>query len=252
MPKFCANLSMLFGEMPLMDRPLAAAVAGFEAVEILFPYDENAAELGTALARAKMPLALINCPPPNYADTNGPRGFAAVAAEKARFQQAFRRTLRYAGALGAQHIHIMAGVASGADAKAVFIENLKWATQLAPKQSLTIEPINSDDMAGYFLDSFELAIEVLDAVGARNLGLQFDAYHAARMGLDVMATWKAVQAYVVHVQVGGVPDRDEPIGGAFEYPAFFKALDQAKYKGWVSGEYRPRARTEDGLDWIKF
>lgn len=251
MPKFCANLSMLFTEYPVLDRPLAAAMAGFDAVEILFPYDENAAELGTALARAKMPLALINCPPPNYADPNGPRGFAAVPGEEARFQQAFRRTARYAGALGAQHIHIMAGVAEGPVAKAVFIENLKWAAAFALTQSLTIEPINSQDMPGYFLNDFDLAVEVLDAVGAANLGLQFDAYHAARMGLDVMATWEAVTPHIVHVQVGGVPDRHEPMGGDFDYPAFFAALDRAKYKGWVSGEYRPRGKTEDGLSWIK-
>lgn len=251
MPKFCANLTMLFGEVPLLERPRAAAVAGFEAVEVLFPYEENAADLGTALAQAKLPLALINCPPPNYTDPDGPRGFAAVPQEADRFQTAFRRALRYAGALGAERIHIMAGVASGPEAKATFIENLRWAAGAAPKQALTIEPINTQDMPGYFLDSFDLAVEVLDAVGAPNLGLQFDAYHAARMGLDVMATWAAVKSRVVHVQVGGVPDRHEPWGGAFDYPAFFRRLDQDGFTGWVSGEYRPAGRTDDGLDWIK-
>ncbi|SLN56161.1 hydroxypyruvate isomerase family protein [Pseudooctadecabacter jejudonensis] len=251
MPRFCANLSMLFGEVPLLERPAAAARAGFEGVEVLFPYDENAADLGTALAKAKMPLALINCPPPNYADPDGPRGFAAVPGQEQRFQQAFRRTLRYAGALGAEHIHIMAGVAEGDAAKAVFIQNLTWAAAFAPKQSLTIEPINRHDMPGYFLNDFTLALEVLEAVGAKTLGLQFDVYHAARMGLDVMQTWEAVKGHVRHVQVGSVPDRHEPIGGDFDYPAFFQALDKGKFKGWVSGEYRPKGRTEDGLDWIK-
>ncbi len=250
MPRFCANLTMLFTEYPLLERPLAAAMAGFEAVEVLFPYAENAAELGTALARAKMPLALINCPPPNYADPDGPRGFAAVVGEETRFQQAFRRTLRYAGALGAQHLHIMSGVAEGPEARAVFVENLKWAATFAPKQSLTIEPINSGDMAGYFLNDFDLAMEMLEEVDAPNLHLQFDAYHAAKITGDVLGTWEKVRSKVVHVQIGGVPDRHEPTGGDFDYPAFFKLLDKQKYKGWVSGEYNPAGRTEENLSWI--
>lgn len=241
---------MLFTEYPLLERPLAAAMAGFEAVEILFPYDENAAELGTALARAKMPLALINCPPPNYADPDGPRGFAAVPDQQQRFQGAFRRTLRYAGALGVQHIHIMAGMAEGPQARAVFVENLKWAAEFAPKQSLTIEPINSHDMPRYFLNDFDLAIEVLDEVNAPNLHLQFDGYHAARITGDVLATWEAVKHRVAHVQVGSVPDRHEPDGGDFDYAAFFKMLDKQKFKGWVSGEYHPKGRTEENLSWI--
>lgn len=241
---------MLFTELPLMERPFAAKLAGFDAVEVLFPYDDNAAGLGTAIARSGLPLALINCPPPNYANPDGPRGFAAVAGEQQRFQHAFRRTLRYAGALGAEFVHIMAGVAEGRDAQAVFVENLKWAAQFAGKQKLTIEPINGHDMPGYFLNDFDLAMAVLDAVDAPNLFLQFDAYHAARMGLDVMQTWDRVKARVGHVQVGGVPERHEPAGGDFDYVTFFKALDKSKYKGWVSGEYHPAGRTEDGLSWI--
>jgi len=250
MPRFCANLTMLFTELPLMERPMAAKLAGFDAVEVLFPYDDNAAGLGTAIARGGLPLALINCPPPNYADPDGPRGFAAVAVEQARFQQSFRRTLRYAGALEAEFVHIMAGVAQGPEARAVFVDNLRWAAEFSGKQKLTIEPINSHDMPGYFLNDFDLAMSILEEVDAPNLHLQFDAYHAARMGLDVMATWDLVSPRVAHVQVGGVPDRHEPEGGDFDYPAFFKALDKGKYKGWVSGEYHPAGRTEDGLSWI--
>lgn len=234
----------------MLERPMAASMAGFDAVEILFPYDENAAELGTALARAKMPLALINCPPPNYTDPEGPRGFAAVPGEQHRFQGAFRRTLRYGGALGAEFIHIMAGVAEGADAKACFIENLTWAAAFAPKQKLTIEPINGGDMPGYFLNDFDVALEVLDAVNAPNLHLQFDAYHAAKITGDVLSVWEAVKHKVAHLQVGGVPDRHEPVGGDFDYPAFFQRLDKQKYKGWVSGEYNPAERTDENLSWI--
>lgn len=241
---------MLFTELPLLERPMAAAKAGFEAVEILFPYDENAADLGTALARARMPLALINCPPPNYAEPDGPRGFAAVPDQQQRFQGAFRRSVRYAGALGAEFVHIMAGVAEGPAARQVFVENLGWAAAFAPNQKLTIEPINTGDMPGYFLNDFDLALGVLDAVNAPNLQLQFDSYHAAKITGDVLGTWEAVKHRVGHVQVGGVPDRHEPIGGDFDYPNFFKILDKQKFKGWVSGEYRPSGRTEENLSWI--
>jgi len=232
MPKFCANLSMLFTEYPLLERPAAAKAAGFEAVEILFPYDDNAADLGTAIAQSGLPLALINCPPPNYAEPDGPRGFAAVWGEEKRFQQAFRRTLRYAGALGAERIHIMAGVAADKEAWARFVGNLTWAAEFAPKQMLTIEPINCHDMPGYFLNSFDLAIQVLEKVNAPNLGLQFDAYHAARMGLDVLDTWDRVKDRVTHIQVGGVPDRHEPEGGDFDYSKFFEIVDKNGYSGW--------------------
>lgn len=251
MPEFCANLSWLFTELPLAERPAAAAAAGFRAVEVQFPYDENAAELGHALARAGVALVSINCPPPNYADPDGPRGFAAVPDEAGRFAGAFRRSLRYAGALGAEFIHVMAGMAEGPEARAVYVQNLAKAAELAGKQRLTIEPINHADMPGYFLADFDLALEVLEEVGAPNLGLQFDAYHAHRITGDVIGTWQKVRDKVVHVQVAGVPGRHEPMGGEIDYPAFFARLDADGYGGWVSGEYAPTGRTEDGLSWLK-
>ncbi len=250
MPRFCANLSMLFTEVPLIERPARAKAAGFEAVEILFPYDSNAAELGHAIARAGMELALINCPPPNYTDAEGPRGFAAVPGLEDRFAHDFRRVLRYAGALGAQQIHIMAGVAEGSAAKETFIGNLKRAAEMAPDQRLTIEPINPQDMPGYFLADFDLACAVLDAVAAPNLALQFDAYHAHRIAGDVLGTWDRVKERVAHVQIAGHPGRHEPDQGEIDYPAFFERLDADGYDGWVSGEYRPRGQTGDGLRWL--
>ncbi|WP_368185166.1 hydroxypyruvate isomerase family protein [Aestuariibius sp. HNIBRBA575] len=249
MPRFCANLTMLFTEMPLLERPEAAARAGFKSVELLFPYDTNAAELGSALARSGLSLSLINCPPPNY--TDGPRGFAAIPGLQSRFRQDFKRSLRYATVLGVQHLHIMAGVAEGEDARKTFVENLTWAASVAPKQSLTIEPINSMDMPGYFLSSFDQAMAILDEINAPNLHLQFDAYHAYHITGDVLGTWENVRRRTVHVQVAGVPGRHEPRAGQIDYPGFFKKLDADGYDGLVSGEYRPVAGTMDGLDWIK-
>ncbi len=166
----------MFPELPLLDRFAAARAAGFDAVEILFPYDCPANDIRDGLAAHRLDLALINCPPPNY--LGGPRGFAAVPGDETRFRHDFARALRYARALGARHLHVMAGAAEGVAALRVFVANLRWAAAQAPRQSLTIEPINTHDMPGYFLNDFRRAVEVIEAVGAPNLGLQFDAYHA--------------------------------------------------------------------------
>lgn len=249
MPRFCANLTMLFTELPFLDRIAAARAAGFGAVEVLFPYDDPAPAILDRLDRAGLPLVLLNCPPPNYA--GGPRGFAAVPGLEDRFRSDFRRAARYAGALGARLVHVMAGAAEGEDARATFARNLAWATAAAPTLTITIEPINRHDMPGYFLSDYALAREIIAGVGAPNLRLQFDAYHAQRITGDAMATWGAVRDLVAHVQVAGVPGRHEPEGGEIDYPAFFARLDAEGYAGWVSGEYRPRGRTEDGLGWIR-
>ena len=247
MPKFCANLTMLFTELPFLERFGAARSAGFEAVEVLFPYDVAVPDVVDMLSRNDLPLALINCPPPNY--TGGERGFAAVPGS--RFRQDFKRSVRYAKAMGAQHLHIMAGNASGAEAKATFAENLRWAAAEAPHQSLTIEPINQDDMPGYFLSDFDLAAEVITTVNAPNLRLQFDAYHAQKITGDVLGTWGKFAGITAHVQVGQTPNRTAPDQSDIDYAAFFAALDAGGYTGWVSGEYTPADRTDMCLDWIK-
>lgn len=249
MPRFCANLSWLFTERPLIERIAAAKAAGFEGVEILFPYDEPAAAIAEAARLAGMPVVLINCPPPNW--SGGERGYAAIPGGEAQFRKDFDRALRFARVLKAQHLHIMAGEAEGPEARAAYVRNLRWAAERAPKQSLTIEPINRIDMPGYFLADFPLALEILQEVGAPNLHLQFDAYHAQMIHGDVPAAWDLCAPQVVHVQVAGVPGRHEPLAGEIDYPAFFAALDAQGYDGWVSGEYKPAGRTEDGLAWLR-
>ena len=248
MPKFAANLSMLFKEYPFIERFRAAKDAGFDAVEILFPYDEPGHEIAAELKRNGLSLILINTPPPNW--TGGARGFAAIPGLEDRFRYDFKRALRYAKALNSNIIHIMSGAADGPDARACFVENLCWAAAHAPDQQLTIEPNNTEDMPGYFLNDFVQAAEVLDQVGAPNLSLQFDAYHAHKITGDALRTWEAMHSRVVHVQVADPTGRREPIGGAIDYPAFFAQLDAEGYTGYVSGEYTPAGRTEDGLHWI--
>lgn len=248
MPRFCANLTWLFTERPFLERFGAARAAGFDAVEVLFPYDAPVPAMLDALARNDLRLALINAPPPNY--TGGPRGFAAVPGGEERFRHDFRRALRQARALGAEVLHVMSGEAEGPEACATCVANLRWAAEQAPGQTLTIEPINRHDMPGYFLADYDLAAEIIAAVGAPNLRLQFDAYHARRITGDVMGTWARVAPLVAHVQVAGFPGRHEPTGGEIDYPAFFSLLDRTGYRGWVAGEYAPAATTEDGLGWM--
>jgi hydroxypyruvate isomerase len=248
MPRFAANLSWLFTELPLPERFRTAKAAGFEGAEILFPYDEPAAHLAECARLENLPIVLINAPPPNW--TGGERGYAAIPGGEARFEKDFERALRFAEVLKAQHLHLMAGSAEGAEAKAAFLRNLRWAAARAPKQSLTIEPINRTDMPGYFLSDFREAMEIVAAVGAPNLGLQFDAYHAWMIHNDPMAMWELCAPSVRHIQIAGAPGRREPSDSEIDYPAFFRAVGASGYQGWISAEYRPRGRTEDGLSWL--
>ena len=249
MPKFAANLTFLFKEYPFLDRFQEAADAGFDAVEVLFPYDDAVGKVLQNLARTGLPLVMINTPPPNW--TGGERGFAAIPSSEDRFRCDFKRTLRYAQRLKPRHIHIMAGAAEGADARATFVRNLSWAAAEVPGQSLTIEPINPVDMPGYYLDDFDLAADILREVNAKNLGLQFDVYHAQMITGNALGTWEKYRKITRHIQVGGLPGRHEPVAGVFDYPAFFASLDKWGYVGYVSGEYNPVGRTKDGLGWIK-
>lgn len=249
MPKFAANLSFLFKEYPFLERFAEAKACGFKAVEVLFPYDEPASEVAKRMADLNLKMVLINVPPPNY--TGGERGFAAVPGLEDRFKRDFKRALRYAEFLGAAHMHIMAGKAKGVVALETYKRNLKWAAQVAPNMSLTIEPINEGDMPGYFLSDFDQAVEILNDVAELNLGLQFDAYHAQIITGDAMAAWDAYAPYVRHIQIAGPPDRHEPIKGLVDFPEFFRRVDESGYTGWISAEYTPKKRTEDGLDWFR-
>ncbi|MEQ9694450.1 TIM barrel protein [Shimia sp. SDUM112013] len=240
---------MLFKEYPFLERFAAARRAGFEAVEILFPYDISARDILKASESAKIPIILINTPPPNWA--GGDRGFAAIPGGQDRFRHDFKRALRYAEVLGAKMVHIMSGVADGPEAMATMIDNLAWATDWAPKQLLTIEPINPLDIPGYFLNDFDLAADILDAVAAPNLALQFDAYHAQRITGDVIGTWQAHRPRIGHVQVADTPRRHEPGTGEINFAEFFSQLDADGYQGHVSAEYHPKQSTEAGLGWLK-
>lgn len=247
MPRFAANLTMLFTEVPSLQRPELAAQAGFDGAEILFPYDHPAAEWERALSG--LPLALINTPPGNWAA--GDRGFAAVPGQEAQFRDGFLRAAEVASRLGAGRVHVMAGVARGPLAEQTYGENLLWACAQAPDLRLTLEPINPDDMPGYFLNDFDQAARILDDLNCPQIGVQFDVWHAARIHGNASAVWEAHRARISHVQIAGFPSRNEPGGGGFDLPALCAELDAAGGDIWISGEYRPARATVHGLIWLQ-
>ncbi|MBV0913082.1 TIM barrel protein [Rhodobacteraceae bacterium ASV31] len=236
----------MFPELPFLDRIGAAAEAGFDGIEILFPYDDPVREVTRRLRAVHLPLVLINCPPPNY--TGRARGMAAVPGLEDRFRSDFRRSLRFARELGAGRIHVMAGEAEGTAARTVLASNLAWAAAEADDMPLSIEPLNPVDFPGYFLNGFQLAADILAEVGAPSLGLQFDAYHSAMIHGDILPQWDRFGALSTHVQIAGAPGRHEP-----DTPAVAEFLERLKtdgYTGWVSAEYRPRGETLAGLGWL--
>ncbi|MFY2824352.1 hydroxypyruvate isomerase family protein [Ruegeria sp. MALMAid1280] len=250
MPRFAANISLLFTELPYLERFQAVAEAGFQAVEILFPYELAAKETRRALLANGLDLVLINAPPPNY--TGGQPGYAAIPGGEARFQSDIRRVLRYADILRPGLIHIMSGYGFGPDAQEVFVRNLQWAADFAPQQQFTIEPLNPVSQPGYFLNDYDLAVQVLDQVDRPNIGLQFDSFHAHMIHGNAQTVWDRFHPRVVHAQIGAAPDRREPGHGPTDFGRLFTAMDAAGYAGWVSAEYAPSTpRTPDSLGWMR-
>lgn len=247
MPRFAANLTLLFTEVPALHRAELAAQAGFDGVEILFPYDHPVAEWERSVAG--MPVALINTYPGNWAA--GDRGFAAVPGEEDRFREGFLRAAEVAARLQAQNIHIMAGVARGPEAEQTFRENLAWACAQNPAQGLTVEPINPFDMPGYFLNDFDQAARIVQDVGLKQIGLQFDIWHAARIHGNASRVWDQHQDQVTHVQIAGFPGRNEPGGGGFDLTQMCREIDGFARNIWVAAEYRPARATVHGLMWLQ-
>lgn len=257
MPRFAANLSMLYQEHAFLDRIKAAADDGFEAVEFLFPYEYPASALAERLRRHGLKQALFNAPPGDWAA--GERGLACLAHRRDEFRAGIDLALAYAAALQAPTIHVMAGIAP-ADApqqelQATYLDNLAWAAARAHPQGVTIciEPINRRDMPGYFLCHQAEALGLIETIAAANLRLQFDAYHCQISEGDVTAKLKAALSLGLlgHVQVAGVPDRHEPDQGELRIDGLLEALDESGYTGFVGCEYHPRAGTREGLGWLR-
>ncbi len=248
MPRFAANLSMMFTELPFMQRFEAAAQAGFRGVEYLFPYAEDAGAIAAALRDTGLEQALYNTNAGDFAA--GERGFAAVPGQVDRFRADLDQALDYAAAIKPRNIHIMSGIAKGPAARAVFLENLAYACAHAPDQGFVIEPINHRDMPGYHLDNQEDARGIIAEVAAPNLALQLDLYHCQIMQGDLTERMRALAPVTRHVQVASVPKRHEPDTGELNFPHLMQVLDETGYTGWVGCEYRPEGATLDGLGWF--
>ncbi len=255
MPKFAANLTMMFNEVPFPHRFAAAARAGFEAVEFLFPYEHTPAEVAGWLKENRLFNALFNMPPGDWAA--GERGLASLPGREAEFRAGVATALEYAHALGTPCLHAMAGLlptdADRATHRATYIDNLRHAARALAAHGITllIEPINTRDMPGYFLSTQAEAHAIREAVGEPNLKVQMDFYHAQIMEGDIAMTLRKWFDHVGHIQIASVPARNEPDDGELNYRYLFRLLDELGYAGWVGCEYRPRGRTEDGLGWRK-
>lgn len=255
MPRFAANLSMLFTEAPLLDRFERAARAGFTAVEIQFPYDTPAEPLQQALFRNKLPLVLINLPAGDWAA--GERGIACHPDRVDEFRQGIDTALAYATALGVPQLNCLAGIrppqVPADTARHVLIDNLRYAALRlkAHGLKLLIEPINTHDLPGFFLHGTRQALELIAEVGADNLFLQYDVYHMQRMEGDLAHTLAANLERIAHIQIADTPGRHEPGTGEINFDFLFAHLDRIGYQGWVGCEYKPANTTEAGLGWMK-
>lgn len=254
MPRFAANLSMMYTEVPFLDRFEAAARDGFTAVEYLFPYEHAPADIARRLNQHGLTQALFNLPPGDWAA--GERGMACHPGREAEFAAALEQALPYIEATGCRRVHAMAGlIPPGSDETArhaTYVANLRHAAaRLAPLGvMLLIEPINTRDMPGYHLNLQQHAHDVLAEVGAPNLKVQMDLYHCQIMEGDLSMRLRRHFAGVGHVQIAGVPDRHEPDGGEVNFPHLFDLLDELGFDGFVGCEYRPRAGTSEGLGWL--
>lgn len=253
MPKFSANLSMLFTESPFLDRFGLAAKAGFEAVEFLFPYAFSAQEIKQRLDANGLKLVLHNLPAGDW--EAGERGIACLPDRTDEFRSGVARAIEYATTLGVPQLNCLAGkVPIGADdavLRKTFVANLRFAAAELKKAGLKqlIEPINTYDIPAFYLNRTAQAIGILDEVGADNAFVQYDIYHAQRMEGELAATMQKHLARIGHIQLADNPGRNEPGSGEINYPFLFAHLDRIGYRGWIGCEYKPATTTEAGLGW---
>ncbi|MBT9474440.1 2-oxo-tetronate isomerase [Polaromonas sp.] len=262
MPQFAANLSMLYPEFEFLDRFEAAAKDGFKAVEYLFPYAFEAREIAVRLKANGLQQVLFNAPPGDW--DGGERGLACLPGREAEFRAGIGKALDYAAALDCPRIHVMAGLLPvGTEREALYptyVSQLRWAAQEAARHGVDvlIEPINTRDIPRFFLNRQDHAHKVVEDVGASSLKVQMDLYHCQIVEGDLAMKLRHYlpTGNVGHIQIAGVPQRNEPDVGELNYPYLFALLDELGYEGWVGCEYRPRAGmqpggTSAGLGWLR-
>lgn len=260
MPQFAANLTMMYNEHGFLERFAAAARDGFRAVEFLFPYDHPAETIAALLKENGLRQALFNAPPGDW--QAGERGITALPGRETEFRAGFEKALAYARTLGCPRIHCMAGLAApGADRaqmRATYVENLKWAAEKAAdaKIDVLIEPIAERNVPGYFLQLQAEGHALVEEIGAPNLKILMDLFHCQVAEGDLTVKMRkylgdAKTTRVDHVQIAGVPERNEPDTGEVRYERLFELLDELGFTGWVGCEYKPKAGTSEGLGWLR-
>lgn len=254
MPRFAANLTMLFNEVPFLERFALAKTGGFKAVEFLFPYDFDVQAIKSALDNNALKLALHNLPAGDW--NAGERGIACLPDRVSEFRAGVTKAIEYATILGVPQLNCLAGKApSGADPIALhdtFVSNLQYAASELKKAGLKllIEPINTFDIPGFYLSKTEQGIAILDAVAADNAFLQYDIYHAQRMEGELANTIQKYFSRIAHIQLADNPGRNEPGTGEINYEYLFGLLDRLGYAGYIGCEYKPLKTTEAGLGWM--
>ncbi|RUM96474.1 hydroxypyruvate isomerase [Pseudaminobacter arsenicus] len=255
MPRFSANLSMLFTEHEFLDRFDAAAKAGFGGVEYIAPYDHAPETVAARLKQNGLVQVLFNLPPGDWA--NGERGIAVLPDRVEEFRAGVETAITYANTLGCGQVNCLAGIAPvGVERdvlEKVFVENLSFAAEKlkAAGIRLLIEPINTRDIPGFFLTNTKQALDIIKRVGSDNLYLQYDIYHMQIMEGDLARTIEANLGRIAHIQLADNPGRHEPGTGEINYPFLYEHLDRIGYSGWVGAEYKPKAGTFEGLGWFR-
>lgn len=255
MPKFSANLTMMFNEVPFLERFGAAARSGFRGVEYVSPYEHPKEVIAALLKEHGLTQALFNLPAGDW--NAGERGMACIPGREDEFRDSVAKAIDYAQALNCKTMNCLSGIApmgvSEAELRATFVKNLRHAAAETHKAGvlLIIEAINFYDMPGFYLNTSKQAISIMDEVASDNLKFQYDIYHMQRMEGEIAATIKKLFPRIGHFQIAANPDRHEPDYGEINYPWLYDYIDGLGYKGWIGAEYKPRGRTEDGLSWLK-
>jgi hydroxypyruvate isomerase len=255
MPRFAANLTMMYNEVDFLDRFEAAARSGFKGVEYLFPYPFSKEELAERLQQHRLTQVLHNLPAGDW--EAGDRGIACLPDRVGEFRDGVGEAIDFAQALDCKQVNCLAGISpEGVDrdvVRATFVSNLKFAADKLKKAGirLLIEPINTRDIPGFYLCRTQQGLDIIAEVGSDNIALQYDIYHMQIMEGDLGPTIESNLAHIGHMQLADNPGRHEPGTGEINYPFLFEFIDKLGYSGWIGCEYKPAAKTEEGLGWIE-
>ena len=244
---FSANLGFLWTELSLPDAIRAAKAAGFDAVECHWPYDTPSKEVKAALVETGMPMLGLN----TVRGNPGENGLSALPGRHSEARAAIDQAIEYADEINAGAIHVMAGFAQGADARSCFIENLQYAASNAENKMILIEPLNHYDAPGYFLQTTDQAVAIIDELDLPNVKLMFDCYHVQLMEGDLSHRLTKLQTHIGHIQFAGVPERGDPAVGEVNYSHIFRHIHEIGYAKPLGAEYKPNGPTEPTLGWLK-